>query len=172
MCKADDATRSFRADLRIGVECAFAPRVAAKPDDAAGSGFAGHQGQLGCPASGPRPDIATLPAPVRTTNGHAQKVLEPAVNRNVILSGDADRPYPDRFSISWHRCQGRFHLRGRQHAGRDQARARDPVLLPYVGGSWSSSAARPPRRGNRRCCTARCSDCSATRRSILRRCRC
>jgi hypothetical protein len=44
--------------------------------------------------------------------------------------------------------------------------------LLYVGGSWSSSAARTPRRGNRRCCMARCSDCSARRRSILRRCRC
>src|SRR5664279_1756376 len=30
MCKAGDATRSFRADLRIGLECAFAPLVVAK----------------------------------------------------------------------------------------------------------------------------------------------
>ena len=56
------------------------------------------------------------------------------LNRNVILSGDADRPYPDRFSVSWHRCQGLFHLRGRRHAGRDQARARDPVLSAVRGG--------------------------------------
>ena len=43
MCKADDARRSFRADLRIGFGRAFTPPVVAKPDDAAGSGFTGRQ---------------------------------------------------------------------------------------------------------------------------------
>ena len=44
------------------------------------------------------------------------------------LSGDVDRPDPDRFPVSGHRRQGLFQLAGRRHARRNQAAARDPVL--------------------------------------------
>ena len=37
--------------------------------------------------------------------------------------------------------------------------------LLYVAGVLIFVSGRPARPGNRRCCMARCSDCSATRRS-------
>ena len=56
MCKADAVARSFHADLRIGLERAFAPPLAgvgidhrvpkpllSQPDDAGRGGFAGDQ---------------------------------------------------------------------------------------------------------------------------------
>jgi hypothetical protein len=89
------------------------------------------------------------------------------------LSGDVDRPDPDRFPFSGHRRQGLFYFRGRRHAGRDQARAGDPVL-PALCGRHHGLRQRPGRRDLAidAAYTGRCSDFFATRPSNSHRCRC
>ena len=82
------------------------------------------------------------------------------------LSGDAVRPRPPGFSVPRRRRQGLLHLAGRQHAGRDQARAGDPVLSALCRRHRDLRQRRGRARpGNRRCSMARCSACFATRPS-------
>src|ERR1035437_1216580 len=168
MCKADDATRSLRADLRIGLECAFAPLVVAKSDDAAASGFAGHQGATWMPRVRAAPGHCKFTSPGTYYQRTRAKVPEAAVNRHVILIlATLIALIPIDFLFLGIVAKGFFTSEVGDMLGEIRPAPAILSYLLYVRGSWSSSAARTPRRGNRRCCMARCSDCSATRRSIF-----
>src|SRR5882672_3313362 len=77
--------------------------------------------------------IATLLALIRTTDGGARALEAACEPVRCALSGDLDRHGPDRFPVSWGCREGLFRLAGRRHAGRDTARARDPVLSALRG---------------------------------------